>query len=201
MVVSVGIAVVSATTAVVSPSSGAAPTSSSARPAQAASDAAAASIKRYFIGVLLWAEDPARLRVSAAVVRVPRAKHSEGSAALFPAASRECTPTFSIPIGHTSQGKWGGGKRESLSSLEFGTIAELVQGCGVGQGVHLGHRPAVDHVPHRKFGDFAADGAGNVCHLDDLPGHVVGAGIVADPTLDAPNQVLREGHTVSQPHE
>src|SRR5918999_2960293 len=69
MVVSVGTpSVVSATTLVVSASSGAAPTSSSARLAQAASDAAATSIKRYRIGVLLGLRDPARLRVSADVV-------------------------------------------------------------------------------------------------------------------------------------
>src|SRR5918992_4189105 len=81
MVVSVGTpSVVSATTVVVSPSSGAAPTSSSARLAHAAIDAAAASIRRYRIGVLLGAKDPARLRVSAAVVRVPRANQERGRA-------------------------------------------------------------------------------------------------------------------------
>ena len=65
MVVSLGTAVVSvAVTAVVSPWSGAAPTSSSGRLWQAASDAAAASIKKYCrIGVLLGPRDPARLKV------------------------------------------------------------------------------------------------------------------------------------------
>src|SRR5918998_5528504 len=84
MVVSVGTpSVVSATTLVVSASSGAAPTSSSARLAQAAIDAAAASIKRYRIGVLLGAKDPARLRVSAAVVRVPRANQGKKGRAIL----------------------------------------------------------------------------------------------------------------------
>jgi hypothetical protein len=64
---------VSAATEVVSPRSGAAPTSSSDRLWQAAREAAAASINRYLMKLLLERRDPARLRVSFTVVRVPRA--------------------------------------------------------------------------------------------------------------------------------
>jgi hypothetical protein len=92
IVVSLVTAVVSvAVTAVVSPRSGAAPTSSSGRLWQAASDAAAASIKKYLISVLLGPRDPARLRVSAAVVDVPRAIYAMFGRAVT-SASRECTP-------------------------------------------------------------------------------------------------------------
>src|SRR4026209_1540364 len=74
MVLSVWTDAVSVAVTAASPRSGAAPVSSSLRLWQpTARKAAAARIKRCLIGALLERRDPARLRVSFAIVRVPRA--------------------------------------------------------------------------------------------------------------------------------
>src|SRR3954471_3473602 len=107
--------------------------------------------------------DPARLRVSAAVV-VCRGLNMENTA-LIGAAWRECTPTISIPIGSKSQ--WGTGGRV-ISATQLRQVPKPVQRAGVGQSVHIGNRSSVNDVPDRELGDLAADGPWNVRYRNDL---------------------------------
>jgi hypothetical protein len=72
--------------------------------------------QKVFHGCAPRAENPARLRVSAAVVRVPGANLGKKRPRPYRAASRESTPTVSIPIGHGSQLRWAAGLRRQRDS-------------------------------------------------------------------------------------
>src|SRR3954468_13359058 len=59
----------------------------------------------------------------------------------------------------------------------------------------------MDHIPHGQLGDLAADCPGNIGNLNDLPGNVMRAGILPDPTLDPGDEVFGEPGSVPEPDE
>ena len=48
----------------------------------------------------------------------------------------------------------------------------------------------MDHVPDGQLGNLSADGSGDIGDLYDLPGDMVGTGILPDPPLDPGYKVL-----------
>src|SRR4051812_7917792 len=161
--------------------------------------------------------DPARLRVSSAVVRVPRAVYMVSNRAVRSRVAR-MYPEFSNPDRSyiTASGEEAGqrgrpraGARANDAECcalpccpaaplprlfpQLPEIPELVEGRRIGQGIQIGHRPAMNHVPDRQLGDLAADGPGYVRYLNDFARHMVRAGLLPNSGPDPLHQLRRQG--------
>ena len=77
-------------------------------------------------------------------------------------------------------------------------IAEFFQRLGVGQGLHIPDRPAMDDIPHGELGNLAGFGARDIRHPGDNRRHVSWRGAGANPIPDIGDQRLIEGFAVAQ---
>src|SRR3989304_10170610 len=84
---------------------------------------------------------------------------------------------------------------------QFGNILKIRERLGLGERLHVIHRPAVNDIAHRKFHDLAALGRGDVGYLDDLGRHVARRSVAPDLSLDAACQSLIEPGPLAQPDE
>src|SRR5690242_2867627 len=78
------------------------------------------------------------------------------------------------------------------SSRQLDAVAEPLERLGIGEGLDVLHRLAMDDVAYRELDDFAALGARNVHHLHDLRGNVARRGVGADLLPDSVHERIVE---------